>query len=169
LQTQGNSRLRVKQLVFLSPGVHLRELQRLLGMSFNSTRYHVDRLTKSGEIVRFEEGGYSRLYPRGISEAERTLFVIVRSETDRRILSSLVTNLVLSSKQICDRTSLAKSTVSEHIAELLQIGIIKTRQVSETGTSFELEHPEQIRSLLRSLNPGLQEKVTDRFIDLWNF
>src|SRR5439155_16838225 len=35
----------------------------LTGMSFNSTRYHVDRLTKAGEIVRVEDGGYTRLYP----------------------------------------------------------------------------------------------------------
>lgn len=169
MQTQGNSRLRVKQVVSLSPGVHLRELQRLLGMSFNSTRYHVDKLTKTGEIIRVEEGGYSRLYPRGTAESERLLFAVVRSETDRRILSSLVTNLALSSKELCDHTGLAKSTVSEHIAELLRIGIIKARQISETCISYELEQPEQIRLLLRRLSPGLQKKVTDRFIDLWDF
>jgi predicted transcriptional regulator len=169
LQTQGNSRLRVKLFVSLSPGVHLRELQRLLGMSFNSTRYHVDKLTKAGEIVRVEEGGYSRLYPRGTTESERVLFAVVRSETDRRILSSLVTNLALSSKELGDRTGLAKSTVSEHISELVRVGIIRTRQIGETSISYELKQPERIQLLLRSLNPGLQKKVTDRFIDLWDF
>jgi len=142
LQTQGNSRLRVKLFVSLSPGVHLRELQRLLGMSFNSTRYHVDKLAKAGEIVRVEEGGYSRLYPRGTTESERILFAVVRSETDRRILSRLVTNSALSSKELCDQTGLAKSTVSEHIAELMRVGIIRTRQIAETSISYELEQPE---------------------------
>jgi predicted transcriptional regulator len=169
LGIQGNSRLRVKLLVSLSPGVHLRELQRLLGMSFNSTRYHVDKLTKEGEIVRFEEGGYSRLYPPGTSEAERTLFAIVRAETDRKILSSLAMGLVLSSKDLCDRTSLAKSTISEHLAELVRIGVVKTRQISETSVAYELEEPERIRLLLKSLNPSLRSKATDRFIDLWDF
>jgi len=169
LQTQGNSRLRVKLFVSLSPGVHLRELQRLLGVSFNSTRYHVDKLAKAGEIVRVEEGGYSRLYPRGTTESERILFAVVRSETDRRILSRLVANSALSSKELCDQTGLAKSTVSEHIAELVRVGIIRTRQIGETSTSYELEQPERIRLLLRNLNAGLQKKVTDRFIDLWDF
>ena len=169
MQTQGNSRLRVKLFVSLSPGVHLRELQRLLGVSFNSTRYHVDKLAKAGEIVRVEEGGYSRLYPRGTTESERILFAVVRSETDRRILSRLVANSALSSKELCDQTGLAKSTVSEHIAELVRVGIIRTRQIGETSTSYELEQPERIRLLLRNLNAGLQKKVTDRFIDLWDF
>lgn len=166
---RGNSRLRVKLLVSLSPGVHLRELQRLLDMSFNSTRYHVDKLSKAGEIVRVEEGGYSRLYPRGTSEVERTLFAVVRAETHRKILSSLAKDFPLSSKQLCNQTGLAKSTISEHIAELLRKGIVKTRQISETSIAYELEQPERIRSLLMSLNPSLRRKTTDRFIELWDF
>lgn len=152
-----------------SPGVHLRELQRLLGMSFNSTRYHVDKLTKAGEIVRIEEGGLSRLYPKGTSEGERILFAVIRSETDRNILSSLAANAVLSNKQLCDHTSLAKSTVSEHLAELVRIGIVNARQITGSSIVYELEQPEQIKLLLNSLNPSLREKATDRFIDLWNF
>ncbi len=166
---RANSRLRVKFLVSLSPGVHLRELQRLLGMSFNSTRYHVDKLTKAGEIVRVEEGGYSRLYPTGTSEAERTLFAIVRAETDRKILLCLATASILSNKQLCDQTSLAKSTISEHLAELVRIGIVKTGQIGTTSLMYELEEPERIRSLLMSLSPSLLKKATDRFIDLWDF
>jgi predicted transcriptional regulator len=165
----GNSRLTIKLLVLRSPGVHLRELQRLLGMSFNSTRYHVDKLTKTGEIVRFEEGGYSRLYPRGTTEEERTLFVVIRSETDRRILSNLAADLILSNKQLCDQTSLAKSTISEHLADLVRMGIVKAREIAGSSFVYELEQPERIRLLLRSLNPSLREKTADRFIDLWNF
>src|SRR2546428_6817051 len=166
---QGISRVRVKLIVFLSPGVHLRELQRLLGMSFNSTRYLVDKLTKAGEIVRVEEGGYSRLYPSGTSEAERTLFAVVRAETDRKILSSLLTDLILSNKRLSEQTGLAKSTISEHLAELVRMGIVKTLQIDETSLAYELEQPETIPLLLKSLNHSLRSKATDRLIDPWDF
>ena len=169
LGMQGISRVRVKVIVFLSPGVHLRELQRLLGMSFNSTRYHVDRLTKAGEIVRVEDGGYSRLYPTGISEAERTLFPLVRQETSRKILASLCAHETLSNKLFCVMTSLAKSTISEHLDKLVRIGIVKTHPVGENGISYELIEPEQIRLLLASQNSSLLRKASDRFIDLWDF
>ena len=169
LGVQGNSRVRVKQLVSLAPGVHLRELQRLLGMSFNSTRYHVDKLTTAGEIIRVEEGGYSRLYPAGISEAERAIFTLVRGETDRKILASLVADPILSNKQLCEQTNLAKSTVSEHLTGLVRAGIVKTRQVTENFVAYELEQPGQIRFLLRSQNPSILKKASDRFIDLWDF
>jgi DNA-binding transcriptional ArsR family regulator len=138
-------------------------------MSFNSTRYHVDKLTKAGEIVRVEEGGYSRLYPKGTSEEERMFFAVVRAETDRKILSSLAVDSILSSKQLCDQTSLAKSTVSEHLALLVRMGVVKTRQIGETSVSYELQQPERIRLLLERLNPSLRRKAADRFVDLWDF
>lgn len=138
-------------------------------MSFNSTRYHVDKLTETGEIIRVEDGGYSRLYPAGINEAERTLFSLVRGETDRKLLVALAGNEFLSNKQLCDLTSLAKSTISEHLAELVRLGVVRTRQIGEGGVSYELEQPEQIRSLLRNQNPSLIKRVSGRFIDLWDF
>jgi predicted transcriptional regulator len=169
LEAHVDNRVKVRLLVSMLPGVHLRELQRLLGMSFNSTRYHVDKLTKTGEIIRVEEGGYSRLYPAGISDAERALFSIVRGETDRMVLGALAANEFLSNKQLCDLTNLAKSTISEHLAELVRLGVVRTRQIGESGISFELERPEEIRSLLRSQNSSLLKKASDRFIDLWDF
>jgi len=151
------------------PGVHLRELQRLVGISFNSTRYHVDKLTKTGEIIRVEDGRYSRFYPAGIAEVERAIFPLVRRETDRKILASLTTNPLLSNKQLCELTGLAKSTVSEHIADLIRAGVVKTRHITDLGVFYELEQPEQIRLLLKNQNPGLLKKAGDRFIDLWDF
>jgi predicted transcriptional regulator len=169
LELQVDNRAKVRLLVSILPGVHLRELQRLLGVSFNSTRYHVDKLTKTGEIIRVEDGGYSRLYPVGISEPERALFPIVRGETDRKVLVALASNESLSNKQLSDLTNLAKSTISEHLAELVRLGVVRTRQIRESGISYELEKPEQIRSLLRNQNLSLLRKASDRFIDLWAF
>jgi predicted transcriptional regulator len=169
LGAQRNNRVRVRLLVSMHPGVHLRELQRLVGMSFSSTRYHVDKLTKIGEIIRVEDGGYSRLYPAGIGEAERTIFPLARGETDRKILAILTTDPVLSNKRLCELTGLAKSTVSEHLADLIRAGVIKTRHNTDLGIFYELEEPEKIRLLLKSQNSNLLKKASDRFIDLWDF
>jgi len=138
-------------------------------MSFNSTRYHVDKLTTAGEIIRVEEGGYSRLYPAWISESERAIFTLFRGETDRKIMASLVADPILSNKQLSELTNLAKSTVSEHLAGLVRAGIVKTRQVTENFVAYELERPEQIRLLLKDQNPSFLKKAGDRFTDLWDF
>jgi DNA-binding transcriptional ArsR family regulator len=138
-------------------------------MSFNSTRYHVDKLTKTGEIVRVEDGGYSRLYPPGLGEVDRVLLPLARGGTDRKILESLIAVPKVSNKQLCALTGLAKSTVSEHLADLTRLGVVKTRGTSESGVLYELEHPGQVQLLLRKQYPSLLKKASDRFIDLWDF
>jgi len=67
---------------------------------------------------------------------------------------------------LCELTGLAKSTVSEHVADLMEAGIVKTR-INDLGVFYELEQPEQIRLLLRNQNPSLLKKASGRFIDLW--
>ena len=161
------SRVRIKLLVSLQPGLHLRELQRQIGLSFSSTRYHVDKLAKQGEIDRVEDNGYSRIYPAGIDQRDKILLSLVRRETDRRILSSFLRENSLSQQRLIDLSKLAKSTVSEHLATLLMLGVVRTKAGGERRI-FELTDPAKIDTMLNRY-PRLLSNATRRFIDLWDF
>jgi predicted transcriptional regulator len=140
----------------------------MIGLSFNSTRYHVDALAKTGEIIRAEEGGYSRLYPVGVSDSDRTLFPLTRRDSDRRILISMIENQTSSHKKLCETTGLAKSTITEHLAHLVEIGVAKICQEGST-TFYELNDADKVRQMLEVANSTLLRKATKEFIDLWDF
>lgn len=164
-----SSKIRIRLLVSLLPGLHLRELQRIIGMSFNSTRYHVDKLTASGEILRIEEGGLSRLYPVGTSDADKALFSAIRRPTDREILATMIKTRRVSHRELSTLTGFAKSTLSEHLGRLVEIGAIVRRTSSESMAEYELADPARIEALINVQNLTLVRKATDRFIDLWDF
>jgi DNA-binding transcriptional ArsR family regulator len=164
-----SSKIRIRLLVSLLPGLHLRELQRLIGMSFNSTRYQVDKLTASGEILRIEEGGFSRLYPIGTSDTDKALFSAIRRPTDRRILATMVRTRRVSHRELSTLTGFAKSTLSEHLGRLVEIGAIVRRISSESMVEYELTDPVRIEALINVQNLTLVRRATDRFIDLWDF
>jgi predicted transcriptional regulator len=164
---KAEGRGRIKLLVSLQPGLHLRELQRQIGLSFSSTRYHVDKLAKDGEIDRVEDNGYSRIYPAGIEQSDKVLLMLLRRESDRRILSSFLRENSLSQQRLTDLTGLAKSTVSEHLATLLKMGVVRTK-TGEERRIFELTDPAKIGTMLNRY-PRLLSKATRRFIDLWDF
>lgn len=159
---------RIKLLISLVPGLHLRAVQRLLGLSFSSTRYHVDALQKSGEIVRSQEGGYSRLYPNGISESDKILFSAINNATDRRILSCMVKNPRISHREMSEQTGYAKSTISEHLSRLVEIGTV-AEEVVAGHSLYILTNPDRIRAIMSIQNPTMLKRATDRFIDLWDF
>jgi predicted transcriptional regulator len=151
------------------PGVHLRLVQRLTGMSFSSTRYHVARLTETGEIVREEDGGYSRLFPTGATRDERMIFSLLRGNTNQRIIFCLEQHRGLSNKQLADLTWLAKSTISQHLANLTKLGVVEIARSEAGETVYKLKDPERIGSLVRNQKNTFLRKASGRFIDLWDF
>ena len=159
-------RVRIKLLVSLQPGLHLREIQRQIGLSFSSTRYHVDKLVKEGEVDRVEDKGYSRIYPTGISRKDRTLLTLIRRETDQKILSCLLRDNNLSQQRLAELTRLAKSTISEHMTTLLESGIVRTK--ADGGRDFELTDRASVDKMLNGY-PHLLGKAARRFTDLWDF
>ena len=163
------NRTRARLLVNLFPGIHLRELQRSMHVSFSSARYHVDSLYKSGEIERNDEAGYSRLYPPGISESEKAVYSSTRNRTKGMILSILVETPNLTNKQLSEFTGLAKSTVSEQIQSLLESGIVRESVSTSTGTTYSVRDPSTVSTALSKSDRNIMNEAAERFIDLWSF
>jgi len=166
---QINSRNKIKHLVSVRPGLHLRELQRLLGSSFSSTRYHVDKMAKMGEIDRVDENGYSRLYPRGLSAHQRKMISALHRGSDAKILLALLYEKRLTQKGLGTITHLAKSTISERLAFLIRDNLIQSGQDPTTRlVLFSLVDGEKLNTLLHQ-NAGMIARTTASFIELWDF
>jgi predicted transcriptional regulator len=162
------NRMRMKRVVSMFPGIHLRKLQRVTNTSFNTTRYHVHNLEKAGEIVCSTEGGHTRLYPIGLDARMREMQAAVLNRTSRKILSTLLESGPLGNGELSDRTKLAKSTVSEHIESLRKANIVR-RNVSVDGSvSYEVQGRQDVEQVMAAFQESLLSTTTDRFIDLWD-
>ena len=62
---------------------------------------------------------------------------------------------------------MAKSTISVHLATLLELGVVRTKAGQERKI-FELTDPAKIETMLDHY-PQVLSKATHRFIDLWDF
>ena len=127
----------------------------------------MDKLTKEGEIERVEDQGYSRVFPAGTESGDRLLLSLVRRKTDHTIISCLLREKGVSQQRLTNLTGLSKSTVSEHLAILARLGIVRTRGGEERRV-FELTDPARANQMM-NVHPPLLKKATSRFIDLWDF
>ena len=73
----------------------------------------------------------------------------------------------LSQQRLTDLTRLAKSTISVHLATLLESGVVRTK-AGEGRKIFELTDRAKIETMLDQY-PHVLSKATHRFIDLWDF
>jgi predicted transcriptional regulator len=164
------ARDRARRLISLIPGIHLRELHRLLGISFNATRYNVEKLSGQGEIVVQREKGFTRLYPPGITESEKRAYPFLRRNSSKSILAALLRERAgLTHKELTEKTKLSKSTVSENLQRLLEEGIIRVSVSDGLKTLYDLPEDHNLSFMIVNSRVSTGDSATKRYIDLWDF
>jgi predicted transcriptional regulator len=169
LSLQNPNRERAKMIVSLSPGIHLRKLQKLLGTSFSTTRYHVEGLRRDGEIVCSKEGRYKRLYPAGTTDASKATYALLQSEAARKVLGALVRGQGdLRNGDLCEMAGLPRSTVSENTALLSDAGLVRRHVTADGHALYGIQDRQRTLELLAVFEKNLLDIATDRFTDLWD-
>jgi DNA-binding transcriptional ArsR family regulator len=97
------------------------------------------------------------------------LISLLRRETDRRILVCLASHASVTNRDIAEATGFAKSTISEHVARLRDLGVIHSGQSKQGMVTHELNDPDRVTLMIRSYDGNLLRKAAESFIDLWDF
>lgn len=162
------NRLKIARIVTLSPGIHLRELQREVGLSFATVRHHAVRLVKDGTLERFPQGRYERLFPRGFSDSEKALVSVTRGNSSRLVLREIIQQGVVSNKDVSSRTGLAKSTVTKYLHLFADLGIVSKVVSPLGGVFYASPNTNRVTQLLKFSEAGLRSAV-DNYAELWDF
>jgi len=76
-----------------NPGLHLRELNRLVDFSFGSLRYHINYLIKKDLIMSDKNKGFCRFYvSKKIGRKDKELLNLLRNEIIRKILVIMISS-----------------------------------------------------------------------------
>jgi predicted transcriptional regulator len=152
------------------PGLHMREIQRKVGLSIALTEYHLRVLTKTGLVTETTEGGYKRYYPapeeggRGMGSRERRMLGTLRQSIPLRITLLLLKMGQATNKDMSDALGLSPSRLSFHLKKLLKAGVIRQLPRAE-GKGYALEDPDTTLRLLVTNRPP--PDILDECTDLW--
>lgn len=149
------------------PGIHLRALERNLGISAPLAQYHLKHLAKLGFVEGRDQGGYTRWWPTAkevrVREEDRALLGVLREEVPLHVALLLLDHGALTHGDLVAQLGIAKSTVSYHLAKLAQAGVVER----EPGTArLRLAEPERVHALLLAHNPT--PDLLDTFAGLWD-
>jgi predicted transcriptional regulator len=167
-QGHNRNRSRIRGIVELAPGIHLRELQRVANVSFSTARYHTARLAKEGEIEFFPYHGKLKLFPRGFSDSDKALVSAAGGERARLVLREIEGEGPTSNKAISNSTGLSKGTVSKYISLFVKSGIIRKSIQSGGRERYSLARIGPIVELTKLSREGLRSAV-DNYTELWDF
>lgn len=145
------------------PGIHLRGIERALGLSSPLVHYHLKELVARGLVVGERLHGYVRYFPADLpapSPDDRALLALLREDTPTALVLLLLDEGPLSHTDLARRAGLAKSTVTYQVDKLLEAGVL-----ARDAAAVRVADETRVRRLLRAHRPT--PDLLARFRALW--
>jgi len=165
-------RKKIHYLIVQNPGLHLSRIAELLEMSIPSVDYHLLCMERNREIlaVKDEKGYYKRYYvgENKSGKQETIIFEIISKKIPLKIVLLLLKYRTLQHKEILKRVPIASSTLSYHLAQLIENEILVVDfHGDEKG--YSLKNPEEIIRVLKKYEIHIElHLAVESFIDLWD-
>ena len=160
------TRQRIFGVVSKNPGLSARDIQRLAGLGWGETSYHLERLEDAGVLRRERAPNRDFYFASDITWDDRKYLVLLRGENSRRLLLELLREPRLTAADLSARLRLSRSTVYFHLTRLVQGGLLHGER-DNTTRRYRVAHPEQALRLLESYRENFREEVVSRFVEVW--
>ena len=156
------TRARVRRHVSDTPGVHFNRVSRDLDIATGQAQYHLRRLVRDGEVAVERIGGRAHYFDPAFDPWERRAVAFLRRETAREILVRLHAEGATRPAALAEELDLARSTVSWHVSNLVESGIVE--KSADRPMRVSLARPERTAALLDEVSTSLPDRIVDRFV-----
>lgn len=159
-------RARIADAVAEAPGIHFSELVRRLDLAPGQVQYHVKRLLRRDEVLEERLYGRTHYYPPSFDEWERGAVALLRRETARDVVTSLLADGPAGPASVAEDLGLARSTVEWHVGRLADRGLVEKRRDGRNRVTLVPARPQETVRLLAAVEPSLPDRLVDRFARL---
>lgn len=156
-------RHRLHDLLQASPGLHLRELERRLGVPQATLRHHLERLRTRGVVEAYRDGRLLRFFPAGDMEGREALAALRQEPLRRALLLLLEEGGGSEYRALAARSEVPQSTLSTRLAALQARGLATVEKVGRE-TRWRLVAPQAVVRVLREHRESLADPQVDAFL-----
>ena len=162
-----DARRRIYEHILATPGTHLRGVHRAVGLPFGQVLYHLNYLEKLELIVVKKDGKFSRYFVTNlIGRKEKDVISVLRHEVPRTISILLLFYKELSHKQILEHVSVSPSTLSFHLAKMVDAQVVSREQRGRESIYRLLDDVLVTKTLIRH-RASFRCDVVDRFCQVF--
>ena len=170
--TPTDLRLRVLDAVQRFPGLHLREISRMLEIPPSHAQYHLRVLERTSFVRVVKEAAHVRYFatsstPVGpmpaLGSRERESLALLRKPMVLKIVVFLVLEGSLTLSDLARRCGITPSTVLHHLHQLERAGLVQ--RLIQPGSEWRLVDPVATRTLLLAHEPP--PRYLEGFLETW--
>ncbi|GGM79006.1 hypothetical protein GCM10007108_16510 [Thermogymnomonas acidicola] len=163
MRTDSSVREDISEAIRKNPGIHFRELQRMLGLAVGQLEYHLYRLEVEGRIFSRQDGRYRRYFPGDEgTQRERTVLIALRNPDARKIVQALFRQ-DMSTEVLRAFTGLRRKRFEGALAWLRENGV-----VTLDGDTARLSSREEVSRVITRYRESFIGTLADNFLSLFD-
>lgn len=159
--------IQLQKIIDQNPGIQFREIMRSSGLKNGVLSHYLSKLEKHGIIKVVRGPRQTRFYPPRITEDESKIIKALRRQTQRDLLLALVKQDGLEFNELVNEVGKSPSTVSLYLSQLVQDELVEIK-LENTRKRYYIKSRMVIDQLIEDYRPGLLEKPTSGFEDIFN-
>jgi predicted transcriptional regulator len=148
-----------------NPGIRYRELSRLTGYAHGVLSYHLVELQRVKAILIERKSRQTRFFPLTFSDKESAIVKHLRSKPDRQIILILLEHQKCSFRDLIKYTGKAQSTISEHLKNLRESGLVSVRH-GEYCSLYSLKDNEIVAELISKYKSSFADRIVENYAEV---
>ncbi len=163
---ESERRRKIYSAIEVSPGIHLRELQRILNMPLTSLEYHLGYMTRRKILFVETEGHHKRYYTKPLDLEDKRVLTALRQKRIREIVLTVLANEKAKNQFLAERLKMSNSTLSSYLKYLVNKNILAREKIGYEY-HYTVRDEERVAKVLTAYKPSFLDKLVDHALDTW--
>ena len=163
---ENERRRNVYSYIEANPGIHLRELQRILNIPLASLDYHLSYMARKKIIFQEKSGHYMRYYCKPLEQEDKKILYALRQKSTREIILIILAKKKVKSNFLVESLKLPRSTLSFYLKYLIDNHIIARTKVGYENI-YTIRDEDKVAHVLIAYKPGFLDKLADKALSTW--
>jgi predicted transcriptional regulator len=163
---ENERRRKIFALIEASPGIHLRELQRVLEIPLTTLDYHLSYMTRRKVVFAETEGHHKRYYAKPLDPEDRKVLSALRQKRMRDIVLTVMANEKAKHQLLADSLKLSHSTLSSYLKYLVDKNILAREKIGYENL-YTVRDEDRVARVLIAYKPSFLDKLVDKTLETW--
>lgn len=163
---ENEKRRRIYAFIEASPGIHLRELQRILDIPLTTLEYHLSYMTRKKILSAETEGHHKRYYTKPLDPEDKKVLAALRQKRMREIVLVVLENGKAKYQLLAERLKVSHSTLSSYLKYLVNRKILAMEKIGYENL-YTIREEDRVAKVLIAYKPSFLDKLVDRALDTW--
>jgi predicted transcriptional regulator len=160
------NRRKVYSVIETNPGIHMRELQRVLDMPLTTLEYHLTYMSRKKIIFKESDSHYKRYYVRPLDSEDKKILSALRQKKMREIVFIILKNKKARYQSLADQTRLPNSTLSFYLKFLIDNMVLAKEKIGYENI-YTVRDEDRVARVLIAYKASFLDKVIDKALNTW--